>query len=359
MKSVKHILILTPGFPKNETDTTCIPPLQAFVHELQSAHASEVKLYVITFQYPFTAGSYIWNDVSCWSAGGANQKFPFKILTWIRVLIHAYRHHRKNPFHIVHSFWLQDCTLIGSIFSWLTGSKLVAHAMGQDILENNRYLEPRRGGGILRVNNIKIIANSPFSAAMLKQEYNLNAFKVFVFGIQPSDFIKMGTSERKTDLLSVGSLIELKNQKLFIELFAILKKSIPSLKGSIIGGGPLAGELERLIHFYNLNDCLIMEGSLNRSEVLLRMTQSKILLHTSKFESAAYVFLEALYSGMNVVSFKTGYLPDVPGAFACVDEIEMVEKIKNLLASPGDYERKQVPLIKDTADKMVSVYNNL
>ncbi len=52
MKYSKHIVILTPGFPKNEQDTTCIPPLQAYVENFTAIHP-EIKMSIISFQYPF------------------------------------------------------------------------------------------------------------------------------------------------------------------------------------------------------------------------------------------------------------------------------------------------------------------
>ena len=52
MSSSKHILFLTPGFPADENDFFCIPPLQEFLVKFRSIFPSS-KISVISFQYPY------------------------------------------------------------------------------------------------------------------------------------------------------------------------------------------------------------------------------------------------------------------------------------------------------------------
>ena len=49
---IKRLVILTPGFPKDETDTTCIPFLQDFILELNDQYPS-LKIDILAFDYPF------------------------------------------------------------------------------------------------------------------------------------------------------------------------------------------------------------------------------------------------------------------------------------------------------------------
>lgn len=350
MKLKKHILVLTPGFPKSENDSTCIPPLQALIRELQNNYGHEIKISVVAFQYPFAREAYLWNQVTCWPAGGKNAKGIGKIKTWFRVAGIIKRLHKLQPVNIVHSFWLHDCTLFGQWVAKFTGARHLAHAMGQDVISGNPYMK------LLQQKEIHIIANSPFSAALLLQNFKLIAHAIIPFGILPIDFPNFGNSIRKVDMLSVGSLTKIKNHKLFVAIFSELIKSFPSLTGSIIGEGPLSQQLQEQICRLGLQNNLKIEGVMSRSEVLIRMTESKILLHTAPFESAGYVFLEALYSGMQVVSFHTGFLPDVQNAFPCRDKNEMIEKILMLLNQNQKNGRAEVPTITQTAKAIYNLY---
>jgi len=351
MKSKQHILILTPGFPENENDTTCIPPLQALVRELHSAYDGELKISVVAFQYPFKGGEYNWHGIKCWTAGGKNIKLPGKFFTWYRIINYISKLHKQFPVDVVHSFWLQDTTLLAQRVSKITGARHFAHAMGQDVLSSNSYIR------FLSKNKLKVIANSPFTAETLKQEFDINAFTVIPFGINANDFTAPIDGLRTTDLLAVGSLTTVKNHKLFLEIFTVLKKTVPGLTGSIIGGGPLEETLREQIKQLGLEDCVRLEGLLSRSEVLKRMSESKILVHTASFESAGYVFLEALYCGMKVVAFPTGLLPEVSSAVTCNDKEAMVEKLKSLLSVEQEYKREKVPLISESAAALMKIYS--
>lgn len=351
MKSKKHILILTPGFPNSEADTTCIPALQILIKELHKRHHDKLLIDVVSVHYPFTKGNYTWNEISCWSAGGKNRGFPFKILTWLQLLIYVFRLHFKNPVDVIHAFWLHDCSMLGSIFSWLTGARLIVHCMGQDVRKPNKYIP------FIRFKKNIVISNSSFTAATLLENFKIKTDFIIPFGINPDDFLDTSNPQKKIDLLAVGSLTDLKNHKLFIEIFELLKIDFPTLTGSIIGGGPLHNQLQELIFKKGLQESLILEGEKKRDVVLQRMAVSKILIHTSAFESAGYVFLEALQSKMAVISFKTGFLPEVKGAYQCSGKDEMIKCARKLLAENTLYEIPVLPLIADAADKILEIYS--
>jgi hypothetical protein len=51
------ILILTPGFPENEQDSTCVPYIQHYVIALAKKIGNE-NVVVVSLQYPFTRTPY-------------------------------------------------------------------------------------------------------------------------------------------------------------------------------------------------------------------------------------------------------------------------------------------------------------
>lgn len=351
MKSTKNIVILTPGFPESIEDTTCIPALQALIFELKKSYGDKINIRVVAFQYPFKKGTYNWNGITCFSAGGNNIKFPFRWKTWTTVIRHLKKYHENYHIDVIHAFWLNECALVGSWIASLTGARLICHVMGQDVLPANKYLK------ILKLKNAVIIANSPYSAGLLERNSSLKAGSIIPFGINPEEFVLPDPEKpRQIHVLGVGALSEIKNFELFVELFSKLKNEFPEIRGKIIGGGPKYDQLKKMINNFRLNDSLLLTGQLQRNEVLGEMLNSKVLLHTSSFESAGYVFPEALFSGMKVISFNTGYLPQVQGAYPCEDADEMLRTLKSLFTYTQTYTRKEVPLISETADAVFKLY---
>ena len=53
------LVILTPGFPENEADTTCLSHLQTFVKALKVVRP-HLTIKILTFQYPFFSTTYEW-----------------------------------------------------------------------------------------------------------------------------------------------------------------------------------------------------------------------------------------------------------------------------------------------------------
>ena len=67
----KTLVILIPGFPENERDSTCVPFPQSFVKNLKQINPF-LHIIVIAFQYPFSPGTYDWHgvEVRCAQCGG-------------------------------------------------------------------------------------------------------------------------------------------------------------------------------------------------------------------------------------------------------------------------------------------------
>ena len=52
MSNKEILIILSPGFPESEADSTCLPMQQQFVRALKEMHP-ELDIVVLTFQYPY------------------------------------------------------------------------------------------------------------------------------------------------------------------------------------------------------------------------------------------------------------------------------------------------------------------
>lgn len=345
----RQIVLFVPGFPESEEDSTCIPALQNFSLALARLRP-DLQVRVITFQHPPCRGTYRWNGIEVYSAGGRNARGALRLLTWARVASRFFRIHRRAETVALHSFWLEECTLVAQLLARLAGIRHVASIMGQDAKAENRYL--RR----IDLRLPTITCGSAFAGRRFESATGRPPDRIVPFGLDTHSFAGREPRPRSIDVLGVGSLTPLKRYDLFVELVARLSIDIPSLRAVIIGEGPERPALERRIAAHGLTRILELRGSLPRPQVIDAMFQSKILLHPSSYEGQGYVFLEALRSGMRVVSFDVGYVPQGPMASACRDEAEMLERLEQHLKCHESHPTPPVESIDDTVGEFGRLY---
>jgi 1,2-diacylglycerol 3-alpha-glucosyltransferase len=297
MKLPIKIVFLTPGFAADETDTTSIPALQLFARFL-TFHYDNINLRIVTIQYPVKSGSYSWQGIPVYSAGGGMRKIT-RLVTWLKVMLHLNRLREKEGIDIVHSFWLTETSLIGLVFCRLTGIRFLATAMGQDVKAENKYLH------ILRFLSFKMTVISQFQVEFVKNLKKVRLMKVIPFGVDRSYF-NDNQGSRTIDILGVGSLNSIKNYPEFIDIVKSVTLLFPDLRCRIIGEGMKRQEIENTIKEKELQDNIVLAGNLSYDRTIEEMHVGKILLHTSTFEGQALVITEALAAGLYVVSHPVG-----------------------------------------------------
>src|SRR3954469_10284281 len=106
----KALIILTPGFPENEEDTTCLPERQALVKALKrNAHSTEI--IILTFQYPFIRHHYQWQGIDVYAFNGRNKGKLRRAFVWFCVWKTLKILKRKFKLIGLLSFWLGECAL--------------------------------------------------------------------------------------------------------------------------------------------------------------------------------------------------------------------------------------------------------
>jgi glycosyltransferase involved in cell wall biosynthesis len=350
MKSNGQIVFLTPGFPKDESDTSCLPYLQNYVKYFSKLNP-ETNISVITFQYPFFKGVYLWNGISVYSAGGKRKKHFLRLKTWITVVIYFAEIYYRNRIDLVHSFWLTECPYVGQYLASLFDIKHVVSIMGQDSSGANLYFS--------RLHFPKMIIAACSDKAATRFEFNggRKANAIIPWGLDVETFYRLKNNQMRTvDIVGVGSLSEVKNFEMFIDIIVELKKVFPALKSTIIGEGEQRNLLTEKISKLNLNDTITLMGLLPREKVIDFMFQSKIFLHTASYEGQGYVFVEALYAGLPLVCFDVGFLIDSDKIFICKDKSEMVDRTKHLLEVDNDNSSVLMSSIQKTVTSFSKLY---
>jgi 1,2-diacylglycerol 3-alpha-glucosyltransferase len=291
----QHIVFLTPGFAESEDDSITIPAQQVFLKSLRKA-LPNAKLTLLTFQFPFTKNKYDWHGIEVIPLNGQNKRLK-KLWTWKKAWKKLHKLHKAKKIDTIHSFWIGECSQVGERFSKKYNINHIVTVMGQDATIGNSYAKN------LIDSNAKMVTLSANHQTDLLKTYNLKS-TIIPWHLDVDEFPAL--QENTIDILGVGSLNAIKNYSEFIEIISAIAKTHKNLKVAIIGDGVLRNELEIKIKKLALENTITLLGKLPRTEVLEKMSQAKIFLHTSTYESFGFVFLEALYSGMQLVSYDVG-----------------------------------------------------
>jgi glycosyltransferase involved in cell wall biosynthesis len=164
---------------------------------------------------------------------------------------------------------------------------------------------------------------------------------------------------RSIDILGVGSLTPIKDYRSFISIVARLASRFPRLRCLIAGEGPERPALEQKIKEAGLEDVVCLAGHIPREQVLKTMRNSRIFLHTARYEGQGYVFLEARAAGMHVVCRDVGYTGNGGSVHRCSSGEEMAGVLEQLLALPAASEEIEVDGIDSTAGAFEKIYGLL
>lgn len=342
MNKKKHLVFLTPGFPKDEEDTRCIPALHLFAHHMHQH--SDFTVTIIALQYPYIEKKYFWKNIPVYAQGGKNKKGLTKIFLWKKTMKLISKIHNESPIFRIHGFWYNECALIGNKISNKLNIPYATTFMGQDVLKSNRYLK--------RLTNAEtIITLSNFHRQILRQNSNLKNDIIIPWAIENHHIKKV---EKTIDIIGVGNLVPNKNYREFLHIISIIENQYAPLQVQIIGEGP---ELKKLKEQASkLQSKITFTGPLTREETLDKMNQSKVLLHTSLFESFGMVIIEGLARGVKVFSYPTGIASELKNVSIIQNDIQTAKEITEYLnySLNNPHPESEIPLtIEDTCHSYI------
>jgi glycosyltransferase involved in cell wall biosynthesis len=310
---------------------------------------SPIKISVVSIHYPYNKSVYSWKNITIYPCGGRGAVQPKRLFYWLRAIFLSLKINKQTRVTLIHSFWLSETGLIGFLLSKLFRVRHINTMMGQDVKAENKYLK------FLPLDSIIKIAVSEFQSEVFYQSTGEKPDYIIPWGIEE---LSKGNYERKIDIVGVGALIPVKNFKLFVNIIAELKKDFPSIKCLLIGEGTERHEIEFIIEKNNLTDNILLSGHIVREEVLDYMRKSKILLHTSIFESFGYVIEEALVLGCYVVCSNIGCARESKKVLTLNGSDEIVPAVINILKNNSDYNPELLYPISETVSSYLDLYEN-
>ena len=346
----KTLIILIPGFPANEEDSTCLPFPQAFVKHLKLLNPA-LNIKVLAFQYPFFEAVYEWHGVEVHAFNGKNKGGFRRLFLWRTIWRRLKKILQEEQILGILSFWMGETALIAKYAAKKYGLRSFTWLMGQDARENNRYVS------ITRLKSESLIALSDFLADEYYKNHKIRPAITIPPGIDIATF-SAKSKERKIDILGVGSLIPLKQFDQIIRLVAEIVDSHPGVRAVICGEGSERGKLQQLIHDFHLSNQIELRGELDHDSILDVMGESRILVHPSAYEGFGVVFLEALYAGAQVISYCKPMHIHFNHHHVVKTHEEMKKKLLELLDNRMlNQDSVLIYPIEETCKKILTLYN--
>jgi len=325
------VLILTPGFPENEQDTSCVPYLQDYVLALADSIGKE-HVKVITIQYPFTRKAYTWNGIDVFPSGGRNKKslaYYFTLRRTNKKIAQLF----KQDKYVIHAFWMGEAAFIGRYAAKKYATRFVVTFMGQDVKPGNRVMR------YIDHSATHFVVLSEYQNKILLANYGFNGDAIIPFAIPEIEIDE--SLYRDVDLLFVGSLIKIKQPEQFVNIVAAVAQHYPNIKAVIAGDGTERPQVTQLIESLNLKSNIKFVGRKSRPEIFDLMAHAKILVHTSAFEGQCLVYTEALANGMHVVSYNVGHIENTDRHQVGINEVQLTQYVLNLLQTNLSFTKHQ------------------
>ena len=240
-----------------------------------------------------------------------------------------------ESFDVIHAhYWLSG--LAGKEIANIFNKSLVytSHSLGIFLEGYNK--ERVDCEKIVMTSSDVITTSSMFEEYMILDNYNVDSNKVkqITPGVDIEIFTPDSTIERENIFLSIGRIQEQKGQIETIKFLDNFRKVDNNFFCYFIGGpsgksgSEYLEELRQTIAELNLGSHVEFLDNLPQTEIRNLLNKSKLLIHTSKFETFGLVAAEANAMGVPVLTTNSGSL------------LEIVESNKNGYYSENLIDRK-------------------
>lgn len=295
----QHILLITPGFPRDESESQTVTYLANYLKAYMHAYPEDT-FTILTLHYPFDAAEYVWNGMKVYAFGGFYKPKWTKPFLWRNVYRKANEIHLQHRYTSIHTLWIKETSLIGTYLAKKLKVKHLATAMGVEFEKPNRYLK------VVKVPKLRLVSVSDFQANSIRRKFPNKKLNVIPWGLPDHTDKDLISKDRPIDIIFVGYLNDIKNVSLFIEIVDVLYQKNLIKRVSIVGDYFDSQKWKDKVEDQKLGDIVTFHGILDNEMVKELMQQSKILIHTSSYEAQGYAMIEAIANGCFVISKEVG-----------------------------------------------------
>jgi glycosyltransferase involved in cell wall biosynthesis len=162
---------------------------------------------------------------------------------------------------------------------------------------------------------MKCLVESQSKMELFRNRCTSNKIIILPNGIELEKFQNIYSHNKnnhtKKTIIFVGTLRPVKGVKYLIKAMRIIHKKLPDTNLLIVGDGPDRDKLETLVQELNLQNCIHFAGKVPNEKIPEYMTQADLFVLPSLSESFGIVNIEAMASGLPIVTTNVGGLPEI------------------------------------------------
>jgi glycosyltransferase involved in cell wall biosynthesis len=319
---VSRVGIVVPGFSASETDW-CIPALLSLVRRL--AESDSVRVFAL--RYPHRTSSYPVFGSQVHSLGGAAVRGLKKLPLLRRAIAAIVREHRREPFDVLHAFWIDEPGYVATSAARALSLPSVATLLGGELVS---LPEIGYGGKRSRLN--RILAQRALRNASLVTAGSRSLAALADGAGRRPEVVPIGVDLERfcsgdpvpallgggTRLLHVASLVPVKDQRTLLGAFARVSRAIGDAVLNVVGDGPLRGELSNLCRELGIERRVVFHGAVAHHDLPRYYRSCDLAVLSSLHEGQEWVTQEAAACGKTTVGTRVGVVPDLEPATIAV-----------------------------------------
>jgi glycosyltransferase involved in cell wall biosynthesis len=240
-----------------------------------------------------------------------------ELFTWTRLaIVHARKLSRERSYDVCHCWAGWPSGLVGYV---LRGRlPYIVSLRGSDVpgySKRLRWLDPLVMRHVVRqvwTGAARVVAVSRNLRTLAVRTRPRTVIDVIPNGVDIHRFVP-GPDTGSPRILFVGRLVERKGVHVLLRAFAQVLTAVPDARLTLVGDGPERSRLEAMAASLGLNDRVEFRGHVAGADIPAAYREGAILVLPALADAMPNVVLEAMASGLAIVSTPTGGVEVVRG----------------------------------------------
>lgn len=308
-----RVCYILPGFCADRTDWY-IPALTSLI----AALSEQVEAVVYTLDHPFRRSTYLMHGATVHCLANGEQSGIRRFVHWAELRTRVSRDHAIKPFDIIHAIGAPEQAFLATrIARDLDIPSVISPFTHEPATQRERF-----GGRIGPLRKVMtrlaleratvITAASSWRARRFDRRWS-QKLATIPLGVDISLFTD-GPLRTGHSLLAASSLSRVNDYQTILRAVGIAHRQMPDLRLEIAGMvfRREATALEPLITQLGLGDAIRFLGPIPFPSMPATYRRHDLLLHGATEEHEGMAVIEALATGMPVISTSVGIAPSLP-----------------------------------------------
>jgi glycosyltransferase involved in cell wall biosynthesis len=328
-----RVCYILPGFCADRADWH-IPALTSLI----AALADQVEVVIYTLDHPFRRSTYLLHGATVHCLANGEQSGIRRFVHWAELRTRVARDHAVKPFTLIHAIGSPEQAFLATrIARELEIPSVISPFAHEPATQRERF-----GGRIGPLRKVMtrlalerasvITAASSWRARRFDRRWS-HKLATIPLGVD-TDIFGDGPLRLGRSILAASSLSRINDYPTILRAIAIARRTIPDIRLEIAGMifRREATSLEPLIDQLGLRDAIRFLGPIPFLSMPATYRRHDLLIHGATEEHEGIAVIEALATGMPVVSTNVGIAPSLP------EEIV-------LTVAPGDHEAMAAAIV--------------